>query len=86
VVSLGLGLGSCLVRFHCYKLFISGIDYITHHALFGWFGVHCDDGFCIGFILFIVLWDIAHAVFLPLLAFTEPPCAGVESPLVSLVN
>ena len=33
----------------------------------------------IGFILFIVLWDIAHAVFLQLLACKEPPCDGVEA-------
>ena len=36
---------------------------------------------CSGFIfyLFIVLWDIAHAVFLQLLACEEPPCDGVEA-------
>ena len=33
----------------------------------------------IGFILFIVLWDIAHEVFLQLLACKEPPCDGVEA-------
>jgi hypothetical protein len=36
---------------------------------------------CSGFIfhLFIVLLDIAHAVFLQLLACKEPPCDGVEA-------
>ena len=36
---------------------------------------------CLGFIsyLFIVLWDIAHAVFLQLLACKEPPCDGDEA-------
>jgi len=36
---------------------------------------------CSGFIhhLFIVLWDIAHAVFLQLLACKEPPCDGTEA-------
>jgi len=33
----------------------------------------------IGYILFIVLWDIAHAAFLQLLASKEPPCDGVEA-------
>ena len=36
---------------------------------------------CSGFMfhLFIVLWDIAHAVFLQLLACKETPCDGVEA-------
>jgi len=36
---------------------------------------------CSGFIfhVFIVLCDIAHAVFLQLLACKEPPCDGVEA-------
>jgi len=36
---------------------------------------------CSGFIfyLFIVIWDIAHAVFFQLLACKEPPCDGVEA-------
>jgi len=33
----------------------------------------------IGYILFRVLWDIAHAVILQLLACKEPPCDGVEA-------
>jgi len=31
------------------------------------------------FYLFIVLWDIGHAVFLQLLACKEPPCDVVEA-------
>jgi hypothetical protein len=31
------------------------------------------------FYLFIVLWDIAHAVFLQLLECKEPPCDVVEA-------
>jgi len=36
---------------------------------------------CSGYIfdLFIVLWDIARAVFLQLLAYKEPPCDCVEA-------
>jgi len=36
-------------------------------------------GFCIGIILFIVLWDIVHAAFLQLMVCKEPPCDGVEA-------
>ena len=36
-------------------------------------------GFCIGFILFIVVWDITHAAFLQLLACKECHCDGVEA-------
>jgi len=39
-----------------------------------------------GFILFIVLWDIAHAAFLQLLACKEPPCDGVEAQYISQVS
>jgi len=35
-------------------------------------------GFCIGFILFIVLWDNAYAAFLSLLECKERPFDGVE--------
>jgi len=35
VVAFGLGSGSCLVRFLCSNLFISGIDYYMHHKVFG---------------------------------------------------
>jgi len=79
VVAFGLGSGSCLVRFLCSNLFISGIDYYTRREVFGSLKVYFIYRFCIGFILFIVLWDIAHAVFLQLLACKEPPCDGVEA-------
>jgi multisubunit Na+/H+ antiporter MnhE subunit len=31
------------------------------------------------FLLFVLLWDITHAVFWQLLACKEPPCDGVEA-------
>jgi len=42
---------------------------------------------CSGFLfyLFIVLCDIAHAVFLQLLACKEPPCDGVDVQSISHV-
>jgi hypothetical protein len=39
----------------------------------------CTGFIFIGFSLFIVLWDIAQAVFLQLLACKEPSCDGVEA-------
>jgi hypothetical protein len=45
---------------------------ITHVARF----FDCSE---LIFHLFIVLWDISHAVFLQLLAFKEPPCDCVEA-------
>ena len=73
-----------LVRFLCSNLFISGIHYYTGREVFGLLKVYFIFGFCTGFIfigfsLFIVLWDIAHAAFLQLLACKEPPCDGVEA-------
>jgi len=79
VVVFRLGLGSCLVQFVCSNLVISGIDYYTCCKLFGLLRVHCIYGLCIGLILLIVLWDIAHAVFFQLLACKEPPCVAVEA-------
>jgi hypothetical protein len=35
VVAFRLGLGSCLVRFLCSNLFISGFDYYTRREVFG---------------------------------------------------
>jgi len=83
VVVFGLGSGSCLVRFICSNIFISGIDYYTCRKVFGSLKVYFICGFCTGFIfigfsLFIVGWDIGHAAFLQLLACKEPPCDGVE--------
>ena len=84
VVAFRLGLGCCLVRFLCSNLFISGIDYYMCREVFGTLQVYFIYGFCTGFIfigfsLFIVLWDIAHAAFLQLLACKELPCDGVEA-------
>jgi len=41
--------------------------------------VHFTYWFGIGVILSIVLWDIAHAAFMQLLACKEPSCDGVEA-------
>ena len=78
VVAFGLGSGCCLVCFLCPNLNISGIDYYTHREVFGSLTVYFVYWISIRFILFIVLWDIAHAVFLQLLACKEPPWDGVE--------
>jgi hypothetical protein len=87
-VAFRLGSGSCLVHFLDSNLFNSGIYYYTHRQVFGSLKVYFIYGFCTGFIfigfrLFIVLWDIAHAAFLQLLACKGPPCDGVEAQLVS---
>jgi len=79
VVAFGLGSGSCVVCVLWFNLFISGIDYYTHCEVFELLSVYFPYGFCFGFILFIVLWDIAHAALLQLLACNEPPCDGVEA-------
>jgi hypothetical protein len=79
VVVFGLGSGSCLVRFLCSNLFNSGIDYYTCHEVFGLLKVYFIYVFCIGFILFIVLWDIAHTVLVQLLSCKEPPCDGFKA-------
>ena len=73
VVAFGLVSGCCLVRFFCSNLFLSGIDYYTRCEVSELLRVYCLYGFCIGFTLFIVLWDIAHAACLQLLACKEPP-------------
>jgi hypothetical protein len=65
------GLGLWLVRFFCSNLFISGIDYYTRHEGFRLQRVYI--------FLVIELWEIAHAVFLQLLACKEPPCDGAEA-------
>jgi len=84
VVAFRLGSGSCLVRFLCSNLFISGIYYYTRCKVFGLLKVYFIYGFCTGFIfigfsLFIVVWDIAQAAFLQLLGCKKPPCDGVEA-------
>jgi uncharacterized membrane protein len=50
-----------------------------HCKVFGSLKVYFIYRSCIGFILFIVLWNIAYAVFLQLLACKVPPCDGVEA-------
>jgi hypothetical protein len=84
VVAFGLGSGSCLARFLCSNLCISGIDYYTGREVFGSLKVYFIYGFCTGFIfircsLFIVFWDIGHAACLQLLVCNEPPYEGVEA-------
>jgi len=74
----GLGSGSCLL-FLCSNLFISGIDYYACCEVIGLLRVYFIYGFCIGFILFIVLWDMVHAAFLQLLTGKKPPSNGVEA-------
>ena len=73
VIAFRLGSGCCLVLLLCFNLFISGIYYYTGRKVFGSLKVDFIYGFCTGFIcigfsLFIVLWDIAYAAFLKLLA------------------
>ena len=79
IVAFGLRSGSCLGCILCSNLFISHIEYYTRCEVFGLLRVCSIHGFCISFILVIVLWDIAHAVFLQLLACKKPPCDGIEA-------
>jgi hypothetical protein len=55
-VAFGLGSGSCLVRFLCCNLFISGIDYYTRCEVFGSLKVDFIYRFCIGFILLVLFY------------------------------
>jgi len=57
VVAFRLGLGSCLVRFLCSNVFISDIDYYTHHEVFGSLKVYFIYRFCIGFILLVLFYS-----------------------------
>jgi hypothetical protein len=41
---------------------MSGIDDYTRREAFGLLSVYFINGFYIGFILYIVLWEITHAV------------------------
>jgi hypothetical protein len=79
IVAFGLGLGSCHVCFFSSNQFISRIDYYMCCEVFRFLRVYFMYWFCISFILFIVLWDIAHAAFFQLLACNEPPRDGVET-------
>jgi len=58
VVVFGLGSGSCLLRFLRSSQYISGIDYYMHRKVIGLLRVHFIYALCIGFMLFIVIWDI----------------------------
>jgi hypothetical protein len=79
VVVFGVGSGLCLVGFLCYNLFVSGIGYYMRCKVFELLRGYFIYGFCIGSILFIVLWDMVHAAFLQRLASKEPHCSGVEA-------
>jgi hypothetical protein len=48
--SIGLGSGSCLVRFFCSNQVISGIDYYTRRKVFGLLKVYFIFRFYIGYI------------------------------------
>jgi hypothetical protein len=50
VVECRLESGSCLVRFLCSNLFISGIEYYTPREIFGSLKVYLISRFCTGFI------------------------------------
>ena len=79
VVAFRLRSGSYLVGFLCSNLFMSGIDYYTRREVFELLRVYFIYGCCIGFIWFIVLWDIAHVAFLERLICKEPPFDGIEA-------
>jgi hypothetical protein len=79
IVVFGFSSGSILARFLCSSVLISGIDYYTCREVFGLLRVSFIYELCVVLIVFIVLWDIAHAVFLQLWACKEPPCDGVEA-------
>jgi hypothetical protein len=55
VVSYVVGSGSCHIHFHRSNLFVSGIEYYTHHEVFGSLRVYFIYRFCIGFTVFILL-------------------------------
>jgi len=64
VAASGLGSGSSFVHFLSTDQFISGIDYFMRRKVCRLLKVHFICVLSIGFILFIVLWDIAHVSFL----------------------
>jgi hypothetical protein len=57
VVAFGLESGSCLLCFHCFNLFISGIDCYTRCEVFGSLKVYFIYRFCIGFILLVLFYS-----------------------------
>jgi len=86
VVTFGLWSDSCLVRFLCSNVSMWVINYSKCREGFGLHRVFFIYGFCIGCILFILLWGIAHAAFLQLLVCKEPPCDCVEAEWISEVS
>ena len=85
-VAYRLWSGCCLVHFLCSNESISGIVHYTGCEVFVSLRVYFIFGFCIGFIVFIVLGDIAHAAFLHLLACKAPLYDGVEAQYISHVS
>jgi hypothetical protein len=79
VVAFRLGQGSNHVRFVGSNQFISGLEHYMGYKVFGLLRVNFMYGFCIGFVLLIVLWDNAHAVYFQLLACKNLDCDGVEA-------
>lgn len=79
VVALRLWLGSNHVHFIYSNLFISGLDNYMYCEVFGLLRVNFMSGFCIGFVLLIVFWVNAHAVYFQLLACKNPGCDGGEA-------
>jgi len=86
VVAIWLWSGSCPVEFLFSNLCISGMDNYTRHEIFGSVRVYFISCCCLGSILFIVLWDIAHATCLQLLAYKVPAWDRVEDQYVSQVS
>jgi hypothetical protein len=58
---------------------ISGIEFYTRCKVFSSLRVYFLYRFWIGFIIFIVLMDIAHAAFLQLPVCQEAPWDAVEA-------
>jgi hypothetical protein len=79
VVAFREGSGSCLVHLLCSILLISCIDHYTYSKVFGLLRVNFDYVFCIGWSVFTVLQDSAHASFWQHLLYNDPPCDGVEA-------
>jgi len=52
VITFGSGSGSCLVRFLCSNVFVTGIDYYTRHEVFGSLKVY----FIYRFVLVLFHW------------------------------
>ena len=83
VVAFRKGSGFCVAHFLCPNRFISCIQYDTHREVLDRLRFIPFIGFVLvsfyWLYFFIVLWDIAHAAFLQVLAWKEPPCDDVEA-------